>query len=383
MYVLNEEVKKLVKINETKFSEHGLTERYDLQEWIAENPKILSKELGSDEDLLIIQKEFDKWVDSKERLDLLAMDRSGNLVIIENKLDDSGKDVTWQALKYVSYCSTLTTKEIISIYQSYLNNNHKGEKLNAEEEIYKHVRNKGESESESESGSESININITQRIILVARKFRPEVTSTVLWLRNKGIDIQCIKIVPYLLDNKIIIDIDKIIPVPEAEQFMIRASIKDSEEKNIATAKNINAQYWSKLLEYGKSTGLELYSNRTGSQEQWIGATSGIISGVIYSLVLLKDKIRAELYIDRKSVEENKKIFDLLNEERELIESKFGGELNWERLDDRKASRISVSTSFIRDDYDNWNIAIKWHVENIKKLENAMQESLSKIKNKF
>ena len=48
-----------------------------------------------------------------------------------------------------------------------------------------------------------------------------------------------------------------------------------------------------------------------------------------------------------------------------------------------KLQEFSVSTSFIRDDYDNWNIAIKWHVENIKKLENAMQESLSKIKNKF
>ena len=169
----------------------------------------------------------------------------------------------------------------------------------------------------------------------------------------------------------IIIDIDKIIPVPEIEEFTIRATIKETEEKDIAIAKNISdsvySQYWSRLLEYGKSNSLELYSNRTGSSDNWIAAASGIIPGVIYSLVLLKDKI----------------IFDLLNEERELIESKFGRELNWERLDDRKASRISVSTSFIRDDYDNWNIAIKWHVENIKKLENAMQESLSKIKNKF
>ena len=80
---------------------------------------------------------------------------------------------------------------------------------------------------------------------------------------------------------------------------------------------------------------------------------------------------------------ENKKIFDLLNEEKEFIESKFGNSLSWERLDGKRASRISVSTSFIRDNYDNWNFAIKWHVDNIKKLENAMQESLSKIKNKF
>ena len=65
MYVLNEEVKKLVKINETKFSEHGLTERYDLQEWIDSDPTILSKELGEDEDLLIIQKEFNRFDKTK------------------------------------------------------------------------------------------------------------------------------------------------------------------------------------------------------------------------------------------------------------------------------------------------------------------------------
>ena len=69
------------------------------------------------EDLLIIQKEFSGFSDTNERLDLLALDRVGNLVIIENKLDDSGKDMTWQLIKYASYCSSLTKQEIIKIYQ--------------------------------------------------------------------------------------------------------------------------------------------------------------------------------------------------------------------------------------------------------------------------
>ena len=60
------------------------------------------------EELLIIQKEFDGFDDTRERLDLLALDKDGNLVIIENKLDDSGRDVVWQALKYASYCASLT-----------------------------------------------------------------------------------------------------------------------------------------------------------------------------------------------------------------------------------------------------------------------------------
>ena len=43
------------------------------------------------ENLLIIQKEFDDFEDTRERLDLLALDKKGRLVVIENKLDDSGR----------------------------------------------------------------------------------------------------------------------------------------------------------------------------------------------------------------------------------------------------------------------------------------------------
>jgi len=42
---------------------------------------------------LVIQKEFDGFNETNERLDLLALDKQGNIVVIENKLDDSGKDV--------------------------------------------------------------------------------------------------------------------------------------------------------------------------------------------------------------------------------------------------------------------------------------------------
>ena len=72
------------------------------------------------EDLLIIQKEFDGFADTRERLDLLALDKIGQLVIIENKLDDTGRDVVWQAVKYAAYCSNLTKTQIIDIFQQYL-----------------------------------------------------------------------------------------------------------------------------------------------------------------------------------------------------------------------------------------------------------------------
>jgi hypothetical protein len=68
----------------------------------------------------VIQKEFAGFADTNERLDLLALDKQGSLVLIENKLDDTGRDVTWQALKNASYCSRLRTEDIHKIYQEYL-----------------------------------------------------------------------------------------------------------------------------------------------------------------------------------------------------------------------------------------------------------------------
>lgn len=74
-------------------------ERKDIQEWIINNPKIL------EEDLLVITKEFADFDGTQERFDLLALGKEGNLVVIENKRDDSGKSVVRQAVKYASYCS--------------------------------------------------------------------------------------------------------------------------------------------------------------------------------------------------------------------------------------------------------------------------------------
>ena len=105
---------RLVRLEERRFSDLKLREREHLQEWLAHTPEALGEEL------LIIQKEFDGFADTRERLDLLALDKEGRLVVIENKLDDSGRDVVWQALKYAAYCSNLKQKDIVAIYQKYL-----------------------------------------------------------------------------------------------------------------------------------------------------------------------------------------------------------------------------------------------------------------------
>ncbi len=165
MYRVNKSDNTVVKLEQRLFKELHIRERDHLQEWIAKNPDMFGEEL------LIIQKEFAGFNDTNERLDLLAIDKNGSLVIIENKLDDTGRDVVWQALKYTSYCSTLTTEQIIPIYQEYLDRCQKGE--DATKNLLDFLA----------TNKEDLFINRNdQRIIFVANDYRKEVTSTVLWL---------------------------------------------------------------------------------------------------------------------------------------------------------------------------------------------------------
>ena len=76
MYLFDNESNSLVRVDKCSFKSLGLDERNNLQEWIAKEPSSLGEEL------LIIQKEFDGFSDTRERLDLLALDKRGNLVVI-------------------------------------------------------------------------------------------------------------------------------------------------------------------------------------------------------------------------------------------------------------------------------------------------------------
>ena len=96
MFKIDKSTNRITRLQNKRFSDLGFSERNHLQEWLAYQPDAFGEEL------LIIQKEFDGFDDTRERLDLLALDKDGNLVIIENKLDDTGRDVGWQALKYAS-----------------------------------------------------------------------------------------------------------------------------------------------------------------------------------------------------------------------------------------------------------------------------------------
>lgn len=373
MFLVNKEDKTAQEIKDVSFKSCGLREKDDLQEWIADNPIMLGEEL------LIIQKEFDGFLDTNERLDLLGIDKNGNLVIIENKLDDSGRNVVWQALKYAGYCSSLKKEDIRTIYQQYLTKN--GIVLNAEDSITEFLEKADFSEVQ-------LNQDLTQRIILVAREFRKEVTNTVIWARKYGMKIQCIKIVPYNVEGKLIVDTDQIIPVKDIADIMIGYDEKTQEDmkskETLANCQVTRNEFWHTFLpKFNEKS--KLFAGRNielNQYDHWFSTGSGI-SGVHFSFLITKNYAGVELSIGGGTQDENKKFFDYLYKNKDEIEREFGNELTWERLDDKKMSRVICRLEGVSVfNKDDWNKMMKFLIDNMIKLEKALRkfiDSYSKV----
>ena len=192
-------------MSEVDFARLGFQERRHIQEWVAANPSILG------EDLLIIGKEFSGFDRTDERLDLLAVDTEGKLVIIELKRDDSGKDAHWQAIKYASYLHRVDAERIIEMLAA-----HEGiPDPEARIRLERHL------------GSDDLNaLNNDQRIILASHRFAPEVTSAAVWLNEKAPGenlMTCVQLTPYsdAETDSLYVQANTIIPVPGIEDYVI------------------------------------------------------------------------------------------------------------------------------------------------------------------
>ncbi|MFB9886496.1 DUF4268 domain-containing protein [Balneatrix alpica] len=379
MFTVNHQTNRISPVKIKTFSELGFTERKHLQEWLAHQPDALGEEL------LIIQKEFDGFDDTRERLDLLALDKDGNLVIIENKLDDSGRDVVWQALKYASYCASLTKGQIVEIYQQYLHRYlptiEAGEPLAQAGQPIDAATRICEFLDAPDLDEVKLNLGNSQRIMLVAANFRKEVTSTALWLLGQGISIQCFKVTPYALGEQLLINIDQIIPTPEAKELMIGINAKEAEEKTtevvVKNRHTVRREYWEKALEAFQKSQCNLYDNISPSKDHWLSAGSGL-SGCPYNLIFNKTELRVELWISRSATEENKFLFDFLLGLKDDIETSFGDALEWMRLDEKKSCRIQYSCAADGFNKDTWKESVAWHLEHMCRLEQALKKPLQK-----
>ena len=229
IYIVAPTTKFLTSVNQASFADLGIQERKDLEAWVITHPEVLG------EPLLIITSEFDRFDKSNRRLDVLALDENGTLVIVELKLDLSKTFADQQAIRYAAFCSTMTMSQLVQAMAAYRKCSHE----EAETKILAFL-----------AEDELPELSNQPRIILAAGALDDEeLTSTVLWLRTFGVDITCIEIKPYKLPTtgELILVPRTIIPLPEAAGFMVRVEQKQS-EKIQKTKENIELRkQWEQI----------------------------------------------------------------------------------------------------------------------------------------
>ena len=197
----------------TTFSAAGIREREDLQ-------RLLRRQIGTIAgETLIISEEFCDWEDSKRRVDLLGLDKDANLVVIELKRTEDGGHMELQAVRYAAMVSAMTLDKAVDVYSRYLKR--LGSDLDARTDLLGFL----------EWDQPNNDFNKRVRIILVSAEFSKEVTTTVLWLRDQDIDIRCIRMKPYSHNGSLIVDVQPIIPIPEASAYQVRMREKSREER--------------------------------------------------------------------------------------------------------------------------------------------------------
>lgn len=238
--------KNLTELKNTSYTLEGLNERYDLQEAIKNNIKILAP------DCLIISEEFSDWEDSKRRIDLLAIDKQANLVVIELKRDDIGAHMELQALRYAAMISTMSFAKACECYDKYLKKN--GLDVNAKDAILDFI--------ELEE-TELVDFGKDIRIVLASANFGKELTTTAIWLRDKGVDIRCVRLTPYNFKGEILINAEQIIPVPELEEYQVRFREKRTEQivSSQKSEKDYSEYKYNDVIYNKRRLALELFTD--------------------------------------------------------------------------------------------------------------------------
>ena len=293
------------------------------------------------------------------------------MIVIENKTDDSGKDVTWQALKYASYCASLTTPQITRLYQAYL------DKYSSEEKAETNLLNFFADDSYEGRLNQGNGI----RILLVAANFRKEVTSTVLWLLNYNVRLQCHQVKLYKIGEEILLQIEQIIPLRQTQEYTIQMALKQQEEAQTLVENTQKGQiirrFWQKLLPIIRDK-TSLFNSINPVTSQYLSAGSGI-SLVVYSFTINRNSATVLLNFTRQSVIQNDFLYNELHKQKDKIESNFGGQLTWENKQGNSSCKI-ICPALNLGGYmneDKWDELVKQLSETMDALEKATKDPLS------
>ena len=305
------------KIEKVPLREIWKHEAIDFTTWLQGNLDVLNNEL----DINLENAEREQSAGSFN-VDLVAEDDNGNTVIIENQLEKSDHN---HLGKIITYLTALEAKTAIWIVAE-----PRPEHINAINWL-----------NESTSGNFYI-------------------------FKLEGIKIGDSEPAPLLT----------LITGPSEESKEV-----GEKKKEIAERYTLRYKFWTGLLEKAKEL-TKLHASISPKQYSWISTGAGK-SGLSYNYGLTRNEGTAELYIDKgkDSKIENKEIFDQLFKNKTEIENTFGEALTWERLEEKRASRISfkIKIGGYRDEerYPETQDAM---IDAMIRLEKSLRQHIVKLK---
>ena len=221
---------RIRSVPRTHFSSEGIKEREDLQRLLRDQPDLI------DHGLMVLAEEFGDWSDSSRRIDLLCLDADANLVVVELKRTADGGHMELQALRYAAMVSTMTFDQAVEAHAAYLKQRDRDG--DARDAILEHL---GWEEPEEERFA------IDVRVVLVSEGFSREITTAVMWLNERDLDIRCVRLSPYRAEGRVLLDIQQVIPLPEAADYQVRIKEKEQRKRSSTWQPKTMQEIWKEF----------------------------------------------------------------------------------------------------------------------------------------
>jgi hypothetical protein len=182
---------RVIEVEQTTALDEAVFEA-QVEGWVARRPEMLG------ERLLVIGRQV-ALDGGKDRIDLVALDEEGSLVIIELKRDLIGGDADLQALRYAALVSDWTESDIRKQAEGYW------ESVGEEHDFLE--------ETQALCGDEAT-LNTTQRLVLVGRDIKPRLGSMALWLIKQGVDVRVVAVGLLKDEERVYLQPQIVIPPP-------------------------------------------------------------------------------------------------------------------------------------------------------------------------
>lgn len=209
----------LLKVNRTSFAEENIQERAHLQAALRDHIDLI------DQNLHVVSEEFGDFEGVHRRIDLLCINRDCKLVVVELKRTVDGGHMELQALRYAAMVSTMTFAQVVRTFAKYR------QSRGADDATESTARSDLLTWLEADDEEEPV-VPREVGIVLTSENFSQEVTTTVLWLNEfHAFDISCVRLSPYRLDDLLLLDVQQVIPLPEASAYTVRVREKEKAVK--------------------------------------------------------------------------------------------------------------------------------------------------------